>query len=58
VVLAGDLLHGGGDDLSVEAAQRRGADEVIEILRELDRPLLYIMGNDDMIELGYEVERI
>jgi uncharacterized protein len=53
VVLAGDLLHGAGDDLSIEDAQRHEASQLIEILRELGIPLLYIMGNDDMIELGY-----
>jgi Icc-related predicted phosphoesterase len=58
VVLAGDLLHGAGDDLSVEEAQRREGDELIEILRGIDRPVLYVMGNDDMIDLGYEDERI
>jgi Icc-related predicted phosphoesterase len=58
VVLAGDLLHGAGDDLSIEEAQRREALELVEILRGIDRPVLYVMGNDDMIELGYEDERI
>ncbi len=58
VVLAGDLLHGAGDDLSIEAAQGREAQEIVAILRAIDRPVLYIMGNDDMIELGYEDERI
>jgi Icc-related predicted phosphoesterase len=58
VVLAGDLLHGAGDDVSIEEAQRREGDEIIEILRGIDRPVLYIMGNDDMIDLGYESENI
>ena len=54
VVLAGDLLHGAGDHLSVEEAQRREADRLIGILCELGLPVLYVMGNDDMIELDYE----
>jgi Icc-related predicted phosphoesterase len=54
VVLAGDLLHGAGDHLSIEEAQRREADQLIEILCELGLPVLYVMGNDDMIELDYE----
>ena len=58
VVLAGDLLHGAGDDLTIEEAQRREAREIIGILRSIPRPVLYIMGNDDMIELGYEDETI
>ena len=58
VILAGDLLHGAGDHLSIEEAQRREADELIKILRELERPVFYIMGNDDMIDLVYEDDRI
>jgi len=54
VVLAGDLLHGAGDHLSIEEAQRREADQLIGILCELGLPVLYVMGNDDMIELDYE----
>jgi len=51
VVLAGDLLHGAADHLSIEEAQRREADQLIGILCELGLPVLYVMGNDDMIEL-------
>lgn len=54
VILAGDLLHGAGDQLSIEEAQREEADQLIEILCELGLPVFYIMGNDDMIELDYE----
>jgi Icc-related predicted phosphoesterase len=58
VVLAGDLLHGAGDHLSIEDAQRREADQLVEILCELELPVFYIMGNDDMIELDYEDDHV
>lgn len=58
VILAGDLLRGAGDDLTIEEAQRREAEELLPILKSLEVPVLYIMGNDDMIHLDYEDELI
>jgi Icc-related predicted phosphoesterase len=58
VILAGDLLHGAGDELSIEEAQRREADQLVEILSELQVPVFYVMGNDDMIELDFEDELV
>jgi Icc-related predicted phosphoesterase len=52
VVLAGDLLHSFRSDLPIEQAQRENAIEILEILHSLSKPVLYIMGNDDFIELG------
>jgi len=54
LILAGDLLIGGWEDeQSVQARE-----VVIPLLREIPAPVLYIMGNDDHIDLGYEDERI
>lgn len=52
VILAGDLLLGSSDTLSVEEAQGAEARQILEILAALPVPVLYIMGNDDFIELG------
>lgn len=54
VVLAGDLLHSSRSDLTIEEAQRENANQILEVLHSLSIPVLYIMGNDDLIELGCE----
>jgi Icc-related predicted phosphoesterase len=51
LVLAGDLLGGHGDELTIEDAQRREAERVVRILRKLSIPVVYIMGNDDQVSL-------
>jgi Icc-related predicted phosphoesterase len=51
MVLAGDLLGSGGDDDTIEEAQRRDAAGLVSILRALSVPAFYIMGNDDWVEL-------
>lgn len=51
LVLAGDLL-GMPDELqTVEEAQRANGREICEVLSGLNIPVLYIMGNDDLVEL-------
>ena len=52
VVLAGDLLGTPEGFERIEDAQRADAHEIVELLRPVGVPVLYIMGNDDMIELG------
>ncbi len=47
VVLAGDLLPS-----DFAAKQRKYAERIAKILRRLDAPVLYIMGNDDNVPLG------
>jgi Icc-related predicted phosphoesterase len=56
VVLAGDLLGVPDGFASVEDAQRADATEICSLLRErlASLPVLYIMGNDDWIDLGPE----
>jgi len=54
VVLAGDLLEAFRSDLTIEQAQRENANQIVEVLKSLSIPVLYIMGNDDLIELGYQ----
>ena len=54
LVLAGDLVGGHGNDLTIEEAQRRESEQIIKILQSLQIPVSYIMGNDDMVELGYQ----
>jgi Icc-related predicted phosphoesterase len=53
VVLAGDLLGGPGDLMSVEDAQRAQAAEIESILAPLapSVPVFYVMGNDDWVDL-------
>ena len=51
VVLAGDLLGGPPGFETIEAAQAHDAAAVLGILRGISCPVLYVMGNDDMIEL-------
>ncbi len=58
IILAGDLLSGHEDDLTVEEAQWRERDQILKLLRRLLVPVLYVMGNDDMIELSSDYAQI
>ena len=51
VVLAGDLLGWGGDSDTIEEAQAADRFQVLHRLSEINRPIFYVMGNDDWIEL-------
>ena len=51
IVLAGDLLDGAARFDTIEDAQRADAHEILEILDRVSQPVLYLMGNDDMVEL-------
>lgn len=57
VVLAGDLL-GWPDKGNVETWQARDAEVVVRILEEMSCPVLYVMGNDDLIELPKRSDRV
>jgi Icc-related predicted phosphoesterase len=50
IVLAGDLLSDLGTG-TIQESQRLDAIQVLEILGRATQPVLYIMGNDDMVEL-------
>src|SRR5262245_15116078 len=52
VVMAGDLLGVPDDYASVEEAQQASARQITEILSSLAIPILYLMGNDDQIQLS------
>jgi Icc-related predicted phosphoesterase len=52
VVLAGDLLGCPEGYQTVEAGQRHDAQTVIHILEAIQTPILYIMGNDDFVDLN------
>jgi Icc-related predicted phosphoesterase len=58
IVLAGDLLGFPDDFELIEEAQKSEADRVLSLLEPLDRPLFYIMGNDDWVELESQGEQI
>jgi Icc-related predicted phosphoesterase len=52
IVLAGDLLgYPPGFD-NVEDAQRADAKDILGLLESSSVPVFYIMGNDDLVELG------
>ncbi len=51
IVLAGDLLGYPDGYSNIEEAQRADAKEIITILQPLQIPVLYIMGNDDWVDL-------
>lgn len=53
LILAGDLL-----DADAEDGQRRQADAIVEKLALSGLRVLYLMGNNDNVPLGYEDERI
>jgi len=52
VVLAGDLLGVPDGFDTVEIAQRVSRDHVIGHLARVEAPVLYVMGNDDWLDLG------
>lgn len=52
IVLAGDLLGAPEGSRTIEAAQRSRSRKVIRILARATVPVLYIMGNDDWVELN------
>ena len=52
VVLAGDLLGFSDGYESVAAAQEVDRDLVLGYLAKFERPVIYLMGNDDWIELS------
>jgi Icc-related predicted phosphoesterase len=58
VILAGDLFGFPDGFESVEEAQRFEAGQVLEILASLNVPVLYVMGNDDWIDLNPGDSRI
>src|SRR5262249_31861614 len=49
LVLAGDLF-----DADFEKQQRRQAQKILQILKGIGKPVLYLMGNDDNVPLDYE----
>ena len=51
VAIAGDLLGVPDGFRTVEEAECSDANHIVEILDPLKVPLLYIMGNDDLVEL-------
>jgi len=58
LVMAGDLLNGSGVFGTVEEAQRANALEILNIISRVNQPVLYLMGNDDMIELEPNMDSI
>ena len=53
VILAGDLLAADPDHPGpIEDAHRECASRVVELLSTIDVPVLYVMGNDDMVDLN------
>ena len=58
VVLAGDLLGVPDHFDSVEDAQRHDAGYVRSLLEGLEVPVLFIMGNDDWVELEPRDDRL
>jgi Icc-related predicted phosphoesterase len=52
LVLAGDLLGAPDNDfLTIEEAQRASAREIARKVAPLQIPVLYVMGNDDLVDL-------
>jgi Icc-related predicted phosphoesterase len=58
IVLAGDLLGFAEGFDTVEDAQRHEAQSLTELLDSAGVPVLYIMGNDDLVELNSSSERV
>ncbi len=58
LVLAGDLLGNPDGFDTPEAAQRHEAGLLIELLHSAELPVLYIMGNDDLVELDSVTNRV
>ena len=51
IVLAGDLLGEPEGHRTGEEAQRQSARDLLEILERGRTPVLYVTGNDDLVEL-------
>ena len=51
IVLAGDLLGYPDGYQNIQGAQRADAQAIIRTLQPLQIPVLYIMGNDDWVDL-------
>jgi Icc-related predicted phosphoesterase len=58
MVLAGDLLSGADGFDSVEEAQRHEGHVLADILESAGVPVLYLMGNDDLVELNPSSDRV
>lgn len=58
VVLAGDLLGCPDGFDTPEDAQRHDADLLMDLLEQASAPVLYIMGNDDLVELNSHVDHV
>jgi Icc-related predicted phosphoesterase len=58
VVLAGDLLGGACEAPTIEEAHAIEARALVEVLARFDCPVLYIMGNDDMVELPPHADHV
>jgi Icc-related predicted phosphoesterase len=58
VVLGGDLLGCPDGFATPEDAQQRDAQLLSEFLADAGLPILYIMGNDDLVELNSGSERV
>jgi uncharacterized protein len=57
IVLAGDLL--GSPGVTKECnAQKRDARKILAILRRSSVPVLFVMGNDDFVDLGPDSPRL
>ncbi len=53
LILAGDLFAGGWEKEQLEQAR-----QMILLFQTVPVPVLYLMGNDDYVALGYQDERI
>ncbi len=59
VVLAGDLLAARPDHPGpIEEAHRESAATILDLLRRIKAPVLYVMGNDDMVDLDSRADTI
>jgi Icc-related predicted phosphoesterase len=58
MVLAGDLLSGADGFESVEESQEQEARVLTDFLGQAGVPVLYLMGNDDLVELNPRNEAI
>lgn len=54
IIAAGDLLGVPDGPPIVVEAQRQSGQHIASILERSQKPVLYIMGNDDLIELAPE----
>jgi len=58
LVLAGDLLTFETEYESIEDGMRASSNKVAAVLSELSIPVLYIMGNDDVIDLQADLPNL